>query len=394
MSLHGQLAALSFGAAARCADCHSAHDILPSTNPNSSLSSANRLQTCQQCHPRATVKFASFDPHADHHDAENYPNLHLVYRFMELLLASVFTFFGVHTVLWLIRSTVHALRHGRVPGVAPKQKAIQRFSPIHRWLHAAVIVSFLGLALTGLPLKFSGRQWAQDLAAALGGFQNTAFWHHLCAIITFGYFTVHLVWVSQQISASRREGRSWRQIFFGPDSMVPAWRDFRDIGRMFRWFVGLGPKPVFERWTYWEKFDYWAVFWGVGIIGASGLLLWFPEFFTLVLPGQVLNVAKVIHSEEALLATGFIFTIHFFNTHLRADKFPMDMSMLAGVVSEEEMAEERPEYLQRLRQSGELDSLRMEAPSPRKFLMLRAAGTIAVAIGIGLLVAIVASVFF
>jgi cytochrome b subunit of formate dehydrogenase len=87
-------------------------------------------------------------------------------------------------------------------------------------------------------------------------------------------------------------------------------RDFRDIFRMFRWFLGLGPKPTFDRWTYWEKFDYWAVFWGVGIIGTSGLVLWFPETFSLVLPGTIINIAKVIHSEEALLATGFIFTIH------------------------------------------------------------------------------------
>jgi cytochrome b subunit of formate dehydrogenase len=162
---------------------------------------------------------------------------------------------------------------------------------------------------------------------------------------------------------------------------------------MVRWFLGLGKKPTFERWTYWEKFDYWAVFWGVAIIGSSGLLLWFPEFFALFLPGQVFNVAKVIHSEEALLATGFIFTIHFFNTHLRAEKFPMDMSMLTGIVSQEEMQEERPELVQRLRASGHLEQYLTKTPSRATLLLTMVGGFIAVAIGLALLAGILIAVF-
>jgi cytochrome b subunit of formate dehydrogenase len=154
---------------------------------------------------------------------------------------------------------------------------------------------------------------------------------------------------------------------------------------MGRWFVGLGPKPVFERWTYWEKFDYWAVFWGVVIIGTSGLILWFPNLFTLVLPGWVLNVAKIIHSEEALLATGFVFAIHFFNTHLRADKFPLDMAILTGLVTEAELREERPEYLARMEREGRLDGLADAAPSRRRLLFIVMCGFLALAIGLGLL---------
>ena len=85
-----------------------------------------------------------------------------------------------------------------------------------------------------------------------------------------------------------------------------------------------GRGPQYGRWTYWEKFDYFAVFWGIAVIGSTGLMLWFPEFFTRLLPGWLINVATIIHSDEALLATGFIFTVHFFNTHLRPEKFPMD----------------------------------------------------------------------
>ncbi|MFO0912654.1 MAG: multiheme c-type cytochrome [Pirellulales bacterium] len=393
MSLHGQLAELGYGPAARCSDCHGAHDVQGVDHPDSMVSAANRLATCQKCHERATTKFAAFDPHANHHDRENYPLLHAVYRFMEILVFSVFGFFGVHTLLWLIRGWVHAVRHGRARRIGPDQIAIMRFAAVHRWLHAVVIVSFLGLALTGLPLKFSSQDWAKRLADAMGGFGTTAVLHHICGAITFGYFGFHLIWIIGQALAVRRTGKTWTQILFGPDSPIPNPRDLRDLAGMGRWFVGAGRKPVFERWTYWEKFDYWAVFWGVGIIGTSGLLLWFPEFFCRFLPGQVLNIAKVIHSEEALLATGFIFSIHFFNTHLRGEKFPIDMSMLAGYVTEEEMNEERPEFMDRMRREGKLGMLRRRTPSARTLWIIRICGFTALLIGLGLLAGILVSSF-
>ena len=287
--------------------------------------------------------------------------LHYIYLAMETLLYSVFGFFGIHTLLWFIRSILYRIRHGRPRRLQPGEPAYVRFEGFHRALHVVVIVSFLGLALTGLPLKYSEQHWAKRLASFLGGFDSTSFWHRVCAIMTVSYFTAHLIWLARKIYECRRGGMRWREILFGPDSPVPNLRDLQDMLGMFHWFFGKAKKPTFERWTYWEKFDYWAVFWGVAIIGCSGLLLWFPELFCRFLPGQVLNVAKVIHSEEALLATGFIFTIHFFNTHLRAEKFPMDMSMLTGLVTPEEMEEERPELVRRLRHRAIWTSL-----SPRR----------------------------
>ena len=88
------------------------------------------------------------------------------------------------------------------------------------------------------------------------------------------------------------------------------------------------------------------------IIGSTGLVLWFPNFFCSFLPGVTLNIAKVIHSTQALLATGFVFAIHFFSIHLRPEKFPADMSLLIGLVSEEEFRDERPELFERLQAAG------------------------------------------
>jgi len=158
---------------------------------------------------------------------------------------------------------------------------------------------------------------------------------------------------------------------------------------MLRWFLGLGPKPTFERWTYWEKFDFFGACSDTILIGTTGLILWFPNFFCLFLPGSAVNVAKVIHSTLALLATGFVFAIHFFNTHLRAEKFPADMSVLTGLVSEEELYHERPEYAQRLLREERLASLHASAPSRGRLWAIKLGGFAALAIGLALLAGMV-----
>jgi cytochrome b subunit of formate dehydrogenase len=155
-----------------------------------------------------------------------------------------------------------------------------------------------------------------------------------------------------------------------------------------RWFVGLGPQPRFDHFTYWEKFDYWAVFWGMGIIGGSGLVLWFPELFAYILPGWMFNIATVVHGEEALLAVGFIFTIHFFNGHLRPEKFPMDSVIFTGRVTLKEMEEERPDELERLTRTGRIDELASAAAPPWVYRLGRSAGAIAVVLGL-LMVALI-----
>jgi cytochrome b subunit of formate dehydrogenase len=141
--------------------------------------------------------------------------------------------------------------------------------------------------------------------------------------------------------------------------MMPSMQDWRDMVAHNKWFFGKGPKPEFDRWTYWEKFDYFAVFWGVAIIGASGLLMWFPTFFTRFLPGWLINVALIVHSDEALLAAGFIFSIHFFNTHFRIEKFPMDTVIFSGRISKTEMLHERKRWYDRLVAANRLDEYRV-----------------------------------
>ena len=123
-------------------------------------------------------------------------------------------------------------------------------------------------------------------------------------------------------------------------------------------------------------------------------MLWFPEFFTNFLPGWLINVATIIHSDEALLAVGFIFTIHFFNTHLRPEAFPMDKVIFTGLVPLEEYKKDRPREYQEL-ESGRLDSkIVKEYISPRREKLIKIMGFTFLFVGITLIILIIYSMLF
>jgi cytochrome b subunit of formate dehydrogenase len=268
---------------------------------------------------------------------------------------------------------------------AVSTRYVLRFGRVDRTLHGFLMFSFLGLALTGMPVLFSDAVWAQRVAAMVGGFGSAHVLHRVFASILIGVFVVH---VGRLVS--RVVGQRDYSIFWGPTSLVPQPKDIQDMLQQFRWFLGKGPKPIFDRYTYWEKFDYWAVFWGMGIIGGSGLMLWFPVAFSRFVPGWVYNIALLVHGEEALLAVGFIFTIHFFNGHLRPGKFPMDMVIFTGRISEHEMREERPAEYARQTAAGTLPDA--GPPSRRSWLVGRVIGTVAVTIGLALVALILFAV--
>jgi hypothetical protein len=175
----------------------------------------------------------------------------------------------------------------------------------------------------------------------------------------------------------------------GPRTLLPRWKDVLDCAGMFRWFFRGGNKPEFDRWTYWEKFDYIAEIFGSMVIGLTGLLLWFPQFASQFLPGWMFNVATIVHGYEALLAIVFIFTIHFFNAHLRPDKFPVDEVIFTGRLSEEEFKLERPAEYARAVASGEIESLRVR-PAARWWRKVAIVlGLTAMAVGTALAVLII-----
>ena len=352
---HGKVSQLGYTNTAKCYDCHGAHDILPPENPKSHLSRQNVVGTCQRCHPGATRRFAGYLTHATHHDPKKYPWLFYTFWGMTGLLVGTFAISGLHTLLWLPRAFQMRRRHGRTESGG---RQYQRFTRLERSCHAVMILSFISLALTGMTLKFSYTAWAAAVSHLLGGFESAGFIHRFAAVAMFGVFTAHL-W--DLTFNKRKQYGSWKALLLGPNTMLFTWRDAKEAWQSLVWFIGLGPRPRYGRWTYWEKFDYFAVFWGIFVIGSTGLMLWFSTFFTRLLPGWLINVATLVHSDEALLATGFIFTVHFFNTHLRPEKFPMDTVVFSGRVDVEELKLDKPEEYERLVAEGSLEPNLVEA---------------------------------
>lgn len=375
-TFHGKALALGRSGVAACYDCHGHHDIVSLDDPESRLAGQKKLETCQQCHPDAGKMFAGYIAHADHYDRADYPVLFWTFVFMTTLVVGTFAFFGVHTFLWLSRTVVLYLHDPRAFREAKAKikshegdEVFIRFRPFDRFLHVLVVISFLLLVATGMPLKFYDAGWARTMVGWAGGQEAAAQLHRLGAIITFLYFGLHLSNLLHSMVLRRAEYKNpktgrfslkrYLQVVFGPDMPFPTVHDVRDFWAHQKWFFGRGPRPQFDRWTYWEKFDYLAVFWGVAIIGLSGLVMWFPEEVTRVMPGWSINVALIVHSDEALLAAGFIFTFHFFNVHFRPEKFPIDPVIFSGRISKAELLHERRRWYDRLAAAGRLDTIRM-----------------------------------
>lgn len=268
---------------------------------------------------------------------------------------------------------------------------IQRFTRLNRILHILMIVSFLTLALTGMTLKFSYTGWAVILSKFFGGFESAGYLHRFAATIMIGVFVTHLIDV---FKLKRKEFGSWKKLLKSDNSMLFNKKDLKDFLNSLKWFMGKGERPEYGRWTYWEKFDYFAVFWGMFVIGSTGMTLWFPEFFTHFVPGWFINVATIIHSDEALLATGFIFTVHFFNTHLRPEKFPMDIVIFSGSMSLEEFKLDRPDEYKKLVESGKLEKYIVQPYPPIVIKAIKIFGWTALTIGFSMVLWIIYAMLF
>jgi cytochrome b subunit of formate dehydrogenase len=385
---HGQIGKLGYAYTATCFDCHGNHDIQRVSHPQSTVHPNNRLQTCRKCHGQATAGFVTFQPHANTHDYGRYPSMWVTSKFMIALLLGVFAFFWTHSALWFYREYRDRREGKSAPHVATGElpqlqgKHFNRFGPVWRIAHLVFALSVMMLVLTGMAVLYAETGWAKFIMGALGGPRVAGILHRVSAATLLGIFFVHLVYMAFLVVPK------WKlSDWFGPTSLMPNWKDLWDMLAMFKWFFGKGPRPAFDRWTYWEKFDYWAVFWGMAIIGGSGMMLAFKEVTASILPGWVFNVATLVHGEEAILAAVFLFTVHFFNNHFRPDKLPPpDIVMFTGAVALEEFRREHPLEYQRLVQTGELARHLVDAPSRPMTLGSRVLGITLITFGLILLI--------
>jgi cytochrome b subunit of formate dehydrogenase len=239
------------------------------------------------------------------------------------------------------------------------KKYFYRFTPNQRIQHIILASAVIVLVLTGMPLKFHDTFWAPYLYGLFGGIHLAPLIHKAAGVALLVLFVYHLGYVAynfyqNQIIPLKRNrelsiGRVLKALITHP--IVPNLKDAKDIFNLIKYLLFLTDRrPEGAEFTWKEKFDYWGPFWGIAIIGPSGLIMWQKEFVTRFLPGEVINYALIAHSDEALLAALFLFIWHFYNVHFSTSVFPMETSFLTGYLPEELMVEEHYEYYQQIMQ--------------------------------------------
>ena len=392
---HGQLAWLGNEKVAKCVDCHGGHDTRKADDPESKVSMQNRLETCRECHEDAGEKIIQYHPHGNTSDFDKYPAMFVVGKFMVIVVIAVLIFFYSHSILWFIReykerTVVWYTNNSRsVPVHVKPEKPdsgvhFQRFTWYWRLNHWALALSVMTLTLTGMAVMYPDTEWAVKVIEVVGGSTVFGVIHRIAGVIFLASVFGHGIVVLRRVL--KNKNFDW----FGPDSLLPRWKDWDDMKAMFRWFFGKGKQPELDRWTYWEKFDYWAVYWGAFVIGLSGVVLWASPTLLKFMPGWTFNVAVIAHGVEAFLAVATLFVVHFFNNHFRPEKFPLDTVMFTGSWDLEEFKHERPLEYARLKESGELEKHLVKPPSRRANIVFHIIGFSLLATGLILLAMVIA----
>lgn len=233
------------------------------------------------------------------------------------------------------------------------KKYFFRFTLDQRIQHIILATSVVMLVLTGMPLKFSDTEWARSLYPFVGGTKGAPIVHKVFGVILLVLFLYHVIRISQaiyrnDIRPARRAGNLGIVKFLkilASQSLVPNMKDARDIRDLMKYLLFLtNERPAGDMFTWKEKFDYWAPFWGIFVIGLTGLIMWNKELATHLMPGQAINFSLIAHSDEALLAALFLSIWHWYNVHFSTSVFPMGTVFLTGYLSEELMVEEHYEY--------------------------------------------------
>ncbi len=210
--------------------------------------------------------------------------------------------------------------------------------------HAGLMVSFIILAVTGLPLKFHDWAISQWWMGVWGGVDAVRSVHHLAAWVMGLVCFYHLGYLWYTITILKRPF---------PLKMIPSGQDFVKLFQELLYFAGLRrEKPEYDRFNWREKFDYWAIFWGMPVMAGSGFILMYPVLVTKLLPGWVVPAALVAHSDEAMLALLWIFMVHIFFNHFAPGVFPVNTSIFTGKVARERYQEEHSLEYERLMETS------------------------------------------
>jgi cytochrome b subunit of formate dehydrogenase len=328
-SYHGLASKLGSSVVANCASCHGIHNILPSSDPKSTTSQSNLVQTCGKCHPGAGENFILGKIHLDVPTAQDTGSLatRWVRNLYIGLIALTIGSMVIHNALIWRRKALDK-RRARV-------RTVVRMTRNQRVQHLALLSSFGLLVLTGFALKYPD-SW---LAVGLGSSETIrAIGHRVAAVVLILASLWHVGYVLLS-----NEGRSTLKELF------PAKKDLLDLVGNLRYYVGLSSeRPKIGLFGYAEKAEYWAVIWGVIVMGGTGLMVWFKVGAFGFLPRWWIDVALAIHFYEAILATLAIVVWHFYQVIFDPDVYPINWAWWDGQVSEKHFREEHPLAYERI----------------------------------------------
>jgi cytochrome b subunit of formate dehydrogenase len=310
-SYHGLASKLGSQVVANCASCHGTHSIFPSTDPRSTIHASHLAQTCGQCHPGVTDKFAASKVHVDAPLSADIGSK-AVRWIRKFYLGMIFAVIGgmlLHNfILW--RSKVIALRKLQTTFVT-------RMPLRFRIQHAALLTSFFLLVLTGFALKFPDSWFASMLTL---GEHMRGLLHRIAAVVLIAVSVYHMF----DIVITREGRRLARDLFPTLDDIRGAWRNLS-------YYLGLtSQKPEFARFNYAEKAEYWALVWGMFVMAGTGIMLWAKVVVGNHLPRWWLDIATAIHFYEAVLATLAIVVWHFYQVFFDPDVYPMNWAWWDG----------------------------------------------------------------
>jgi formate dehydrogenase subunit gamma len=225
-------------------------------------------------------------------------------------------------------------------------QSFERLTPFQRGQHLTMVISFTLLAVTGLPMRFPETAWLARIYGVFGGLARARHVHRGAAVLMIADGLVHVGYLAGLLVRSRFNVReAW--------PMLPTWKDARDWWDTSLYYFGVQRElPKYDRFNFREKFDYFAVFWGLPVMMLSGLVLWFPVFFGNMLADLAIPIAYIAHSDEAILAISAIVVWHFYNVHYSPDKFPMSWVWLTGRISEHDIQHEHTLEYERLMHRG------------------------------------------
>ena len=330
---------------ANCASCHGVHNIKPSSDPTSSINKNNLAKTCGRCHPGANENFTKGKIHVMM-TKQDEPILYWIATFYIILIVSTIGLMLLHNIFDFVKKAkIKKMKQRGLIAVERHSHSLYlRMTLNERVQHLALLLSFITLVITGFMLKFPDAWWVshiRDLSS--DAFEYRSILHRVAAVVMVTASVYHLYYL-----LFTRRGRQLVK------DLLPKVQDVRDAIAVAKYNLGISKvKPFLDRFSYVEKAEYWALVWGTAVMSATGFIMWFDNTFIGLLTKLGWDIARTIHYYEAWLAFLAIVVWHFYFVIFNPEVYPMNLAWIKGTITEEEMAEEHPKELERIKKDNQ-----------------------------------------